>query len=175
MSSITKNIFLTGPRGSGKTSVGRLAAESLGLEFVDADRLFVETHRQEIAALVEKEGWEAFRKRESEILESVCKHPVPRLVATGGGIVLSEANRRLMRESGLVFYLKAPAEILAARLMKEPLAGQRPSLTGKSPAEEMAMVLAQREELYRGTAHYIVNGAASPAEAAREIAALLAE
>ncbi len=66
VSSITKNIFLTGPRGSGKTSVGRLAAESLGLEFVDADRLFVETHRQEIAALVEKEGWEAFRKRESE-------------------------------------------------------------------------------------------------------------
>ncbi|MCL1900519.1 MAG: shikimate kinase AroL, partial [Promicromonosporaceae bacterium] len=72
-----------------------------------------------------------------------------RVVATGGGVVLSAANRAFMRAEGLVFYLAAPAEVLAARLAAAPESEQRPSLTGRPAGEEVPLVLAEREALYR--------------------------
>ena len=76
------------------------------------------------------------------------------MVATGGGMVLAEANRRYMREHGRVFFLSAPAEVLAARLRRNPLEAQRPSLTGKSLDDEVREVLEARLPLYQDAAHH---------------------
>lgn len=161
------NIFLIGPRASGKTRVGRLTAERLGADFVDADAAFAAKWGG-IADFVAKEGWEEFRRRESEILR-IMEEPGRRVLATGGGIVLAAANREFMRGAGRVFYLRAPAEILATRLSLDPLVTQRPSLTGKGLLAEIAEVLAQREELYCQTAHHILNAVKPPEEVAAAI------
>lgn len=150
-------IFLIGPRASGKTSLGKLLAASLDVNFLDTDQVFTETYGTDIATLVEKEGWPAFRRYESELLETLSREPGPLVLATGGGIVLAEENRAVMRARGTVFYLAAPAEELAKRLAADPRAGQRPTLTGQGLVEEVAEVLRQREEMYRRTAHCTIN------------------
>ena len=85
----------------------------------------------------------------------------------------AEENRRFMRKNGIVLYLSAPAEVLASRLQANPNAAQRPTLTGKSIAEEVAEVLAAREPLYRETATHILNAAATPKELLAEALAIL--
>ncbi|MEF2146299.1 MAG: shikimate kinase AroL [Desulfovibrionaceae bacterium] len=145
-----RTVFLIGGRASGKTTLGRLLAERLTEPFVDTDDLVVENVGMSIAEYVAQQGWEAFRDRETEALRSVCGGP-PLVVACGGGIVLREANRAMLAQ-GLTIYLHAPAGVLAQRLAADPKEAQRPSLTGKALAEEVAMVLAEREPLYRACA-----------------------
>lgn len=150
-------IFLVGARAAGKTTVGRRLARDLAKEFVDTDLYLGEIHRITVAEIVAKEGWEGFRRKESAALRAAS---VPgRVIATGGGMVLAEHNRDFMRANGLVFYLSAPAEVLGARLAADPKAAQRPSLTGRSVVEEVAQVIAEREALYRGAAHHVINAA----------------
>ncbi|MDR0882187.1 MAG: shikimate kinase AroL [Candidatus Adiutrix sp.] len=147
-------IFLVGARASGKTTVGRRLAEELGRPFVDTDLYMKEALGLTVADIVEREGWAGFRRWESEALRAVSVGTRPQVVATGGGMVLAETNRALMRERGLVFYLAAPAEALAARLAADPQAAQRPNLTGQSLIEEVAQILKEREPLYQAVAHH---------------------
>ena len=153
-------IFLVGARASGKTTVGRRLAEELALPFVDTDLYMKEALGLTVADVVEREGWAGFRRRESEALRAVSAGGRPQVVATGGGMVLAAANRDLMRERGLVFYLAAPAEVLAARLAADPQAAQRPSLTGHSLTEEVAQILKERESLYQAAAHHQIEATA---------------
>lgn len=147
--------FIIGARASGKTTLGRLLAKQLGLGFVDTDTHMLESGGLTVAQVVEREGWEGFRRRESETLRTVTR---PRkVIATGGGMVLAPENREFMARNGTVLYLAAPAEVLAARLAASPKASQRPSLTGKSPLEEIGDVLREREELYKTTAHHVLD------------------
>ena len=160
-------IYLVGARAAGKTTFGGALARQLGCNYVDTDIHLRET----VADIVAREGWDGFRKRESAVLRAV---PAPgTVIATGGGMVLAEENRRFMRENGIVLYLSAPAEVLASRLQANPNAAQRPTLTGKSIAEEVAEVLAAREPLYRETATHILNAAATPKELLAEALAIL--
>ena len=122
-----------------------------------------------VPEIVEREGWAGFRERESRALAAASSRPGA-IVATGGGMVLSGANRVLMRESGLVIYLSAPAETLAERLASDGGAERRPSLTGEDPRLEMVRVLAEREPLYRESAHHCLD-ASLPPEAVLEAAA----
>lgn len=170
-----ERIFLIGPRACGKTSLGRLLAERLGADFVDADVLAVECANCQIAELVEREGWPAFRELESTILDDLARRPGPIIAATGGGAVLNPANCARMRDAGVVVYIEASAEVLAERLCADLLPGQRPSLTGCSPVEEVAQVLAERESLYKDTAHIVVNGEVPLEALADEIAARLGD
>ncbi len=165
-------IFLVGPRGSGKTTVGRMLAGRLSLAFMDTDALVAEGAGQSIAEIVEAEGWPGFRLRESLALAAAAVSGT--VVATGGGMVLSEANRAFMRLHGRVIYLHAPARVLRDRLMRRPEAGQRPSLTGENPADETAAVLAERDPLYRAAAHHTVEAVASPREVVENISDMLA-
>jgi Shikimate kinase len=150
-------IFLVGARAAGKTTVGRRLALELGQDFVDTDLYMGEIHRITVAEIVAKEGWDGFRRKESAALREVAAPG--RVIATGGGMVLAEHNRDFMRANGLVFYLSAPAEVLGARLAADPKAAQRPSLTGLSVVEEAAQVLLEREELYLGAAHHVIDAA----------------
>lgn len=148
-------VFLIGPRGSGKTSVGRMLAHRLGCELYDTDALITLEAGGTVADIVSAEGWDGFRERESRALAAAAKPGC--VVATGGGMVLLEQNREFMRGKGLVIYLAAPPASLVNRLSKGRNAEQRPSLTGEDPVLEIEKVLAERGPLYRATAHHSVD------------------
>ena len=164
-------IFLIGARASGKSSLGSLLAEKLELAFIDTDQQIRITCGFNVDELVTRDGWPAFRARESAVLRECAAANT--VVATGGGMVLDPRNCEFMRATGTVFFLDAPARILASRLMENPRTDQRPSLTGRPPAEEITLVLAEREPLYRGAAHHIVNAAQPLPKLARELSSLI--
>lgn len=153
------NVFLVGLRGSGKTTLGKVGAKRSGRPFVDTDELVEARAGVPIAALVARDGWDAFRVLESQILAEVCAND-GQIVATGGGIVLAEANRQLLRASGKVFYLAAEPALLTARLLKDPKVAQRPTLTGRPLAEEMRALFQERQDLYMTTADFILHAGA---------------
>ncbi len=160
-------VFLVGARASGKTTIGRALARALAWTFADTDQHILRVTGWSVAEIVAREGWEGFRARESRALRDVACPPV--VVATGGGMVLAEENRVFMRERGRVFYLRAPAAVLAARLEANPLRSQRPSLTGKSVAEEVEDILARREALSQDAAGYVLAAGQSPSQVVEQI------
>lgn len=160
-------IYLIGARGCGKSTVGEALALALGYAFIDTDRYLQQIGGQTVAEVVAAEGWPEFRRRETQALQRVTANAT--VIATGGGMVLAEENRRYMREQGQVVYLQADAEVLAARLQAYPEAGQRPTLTGRPIAEEMSEVLAARETLYLQTAHHIIDAMQSPDRVVEQI------
>jgi shikimate kinase len=147
------NIFLVGMMGAGKTTVGRALASRMKREFVDTDRVLVDRTGVPVATVFEIEGEEGFRRRESDVLQELCEED-GRVVATGGGIVLAEANRRLMREHGTVIYLRARLESLWERTRHDT---SRPLLATPNPKARLTELLKQREPLYREAAHLIVD------------------
>lgn len=149
-----KNIYLTGPRACGKTTVGKMLAEYLKRPFVDTDQVFVEKHGQSIAECVDAEGWDVFRNREAAVLRELAGRQ-GLVVACGGGIVLREENRKILAR-GMTVYFDIDADELAQRLENDPLEAQRPSLTGKSLAEEVRDVLKRRDPMYRESAHVVI-------------------
>ena len=155
---MSKIIFLVGARAAGKTTMGKLLAQQLGFSFVDTDVHLLETTKKTVAEIVEKEGWEGFRARESQVLRDVVE--TDRVIATGGGMVLADHNRDFMKSKGTVFYLSAPAKVLAGRLAADPNIAQRPSLTGLSIVDEMEKVLTDRQALYLDAAHHVLDAAA---------------
>ncbi|WP_392566114.1 shikimate kinase AroL [Utexia brackfieldae] len=154
---MSNTIFLVGARAAGKTTMGKLLANQLNYSFVDTDIYLLETTQKTVAEIVEKEGWEGFRARESQVLRAVVEPK--RVIATGGGMVLADSNRDFMKSQGTVFYLSAPARVLAERLAADPNVAQRPSLTGLSIIDEMEKVLLDRQPLYHDAAHHILDAA----------------
>lgn len=142
-----KNIYLIGMRASGKTTVGRALAAALDCAFKDTDAVITEKSGESIDALVARHGWARFREMEKEALAEVATLP-GKVLATGGGIVLDEEDRRLMGETGIMFYLAADAALLAKRLMADPQTEQRPALTVLSLHDEIVTVMSEREPLY---------------------------
>lgn len=163
-----RNVFLVGPRGSGKTTVGRLAAECLGLAFADTDALLAERAGGTIAAFVAAHGWDAFRDLEHAVLRDVCARE-GQVVATGGGIVLREDNRALLKAHGLTVYLMVDVPTLLARLEKDPNAAQRPALTDSPLRQEISTVLNEREPLYFAVADAVVQAGRRAEELAGEV------
>lgn len=168
---MTQPIFLIGPRGCGKTTVGHELARLCGSPCIDTDSWLQSHAGKSIAEIVEEEGWESFRARETAALEAVAASPD--VIATGGGIILAPYNRQFMRDKGMVIYLNAPVPVLVERLEAFPQEGQRPTLTGKPISEEVSEVLAERDALYREAAHHVVDASRSPAEVAKNIATVL--
>jgi shikimate kinase len=168
---MTHPIFMVGARGAGKTTVGSALAQALAYQFVDVDLFMQQAAKMSVAEMVAQEGWPAFRCRESLALRAVTQPAT--LIATGGGAILAEENRRFMRQQGAVIYLRAPASVLACRLAEYPEDTQRPTLTGRPIAEEIVEVLTAREALYQDCAHYVMDGTLPPAQVVEQILALL--
>lgn len=167
-------IYLVGPRACGKTTLGKALSEVLDVPYCDTDHHLCERLGMDVATMVERWGWEGFRSRESESLRLASEELAGRgVVATGGGMVLAEANRRYMREHGRVFFLSAPVEVLAARLRRNPLEAQRPSLTGKSLDDEVREVLEARLPLYQDAAHHELDARQSITELCLAVRTLL--
>lgn len=168
---MTQPLFLVGPRGCGKTTTGMALAKAIDFRFVDTDRWLQSHVQMTVAEIVEREGWEGFRAQETAALQAVTAPAT--VVATGGGIILTEYNREYMRSSGSVIYLRAPVSVLVNRLQAAPEEGLRPTLTGKPLTEEVREVLEQRDALYRETAHYIVDATQQPSQVVGEILGIL--
>jgi shikimate kinase len=146
------NIFLVGMMGAGKSTVGKALARRLGREFVDSDREIVARTGVPIATIFEIEGEDGFRNREAAVLADLATRR-DTVIATGGGAVLAEANRRLMRESGIVVYLHASVDHLHDRTRHDIL---RPLLATGDRRETLAALLETRDPLYREAAHLVM-------------------
>jgi shikimate kinase len=147
------NIFLIGMMGAGKTTLGKALARQLDLAFVDTDKVLVERTGVPIATIFEIEGEEGFRRRESALLAELAGEP-GHVIATGGGAVLSEGNRSVMRSHGTVVYLRARLESLWERTRHDTT---RPLLATADPRATLAEILDKRDPLYREAAHLIVD------------------
>ena len=152
-------IFLVGMMGAGKTTLGRALAQRLELEFIDTDRILVERTGVPVATIFEFEGEDGFRRRECAVLAEVAERDGV-VVATGGGAVLAEENRRVMRAHGTVVYIRARLESLWERTRHD---GTRPLLKTEDPRGTLARLLTEREPLYREVAHVIVETGAQSA------------
>ncbi len=166
-----QTLFLIGPRGSGKTTIGSIVAYRLGLPLQDTDVIIREEAGCSIADIVAGGGWPAFRAKETAALALAAQRGG--VIATGGGAVLAPENRSLMRRSGTVFYLEVPLEALTARLTRNLAAQDRPSLTGQGSVQELAVVLAERAPLYRETAHHVIPANRRPEFVAKHIEKIL--
>lgn len=164
------NLILVGPMGAGKSTVGRHLAELLHREFIDTDQVIEARTGAAIALIFEIEGEAGFRKRESAAIEELTRrHGI--VLATGGGAVLSEENRRILRERGTVVYLCAPLETLVERTQRDR---NRPLLQNTDRRAKLEEILRVRDPLYRQTAHIVAHTASrSPLRVAREIVAQL--
>lgn len=148
------NIYLIGPMGAGKTTIGRQLARRLKMEFFDSDRVIEERTGADIPLIFEKEGEAGFRKRESAIIEELTGMNNI-ILATGGGAVLDKTNRDNLVNRGTVFYLNSNLESLLERTYKDK---NRPLLhADESPEVILTRLMKQRDPLYRETADHIID------------------
>ena len=147
------NIFIVGPMGSGKSTVGKIIANELFLNFFDTDEEIETRTGASIDWIFDLEGEDGFRKRESKILEEMVQQNSI-VLSTGGGIILSETNREHLSSRGTVFYLATPISVQLERTSKDK---DRPLLKNGDPGKILEKLHLARESLYEEVADYIVN------------------
>ena len=139
------NVFLIGPMGAGKSTIGRLLSQELGLEFHDSDREIETRSGTNIPWIFDVEGEEGFRQREETAIDELSQ--LDNIVlATGGGAVLREANRRHLQSRGTVVYLQTSIEQQLERTAKDR---NRPLLQTENPRAVLEQLIEQRDPLYR--------------------------
>lgn len=149
------NIYLIGLMGSGKTTIGRMLARRMGRVFFDSDHEIEHRTGVRIPVIFELEGEAGFRQREVQTIEALS-HEQGIVMATGGGAVLDARNRETLRSSGWVVYLDVPTAVLYERTRHD---SNRPLLQVEDPLAKLNALRAQRDPLYRETAHFIIDGA----------------
>ncbi len=150
----TKNVYLVGLMGAGKTTIGRTLAKRLGLDFVDSDREIEARTGVSIPTVFEIEGEAGFRKREAQVIADLSQQS-NQVVATGGGVVLCAGNRFNMSASGFVVYLNVPPHTLWERTRHDR---NRPLLQVEDPLLRLKELYAQRDPFYREVANFVVDG-----------------
>ena len=159
--------------GAGKSSIGRLLAARLQHAFVDLDACIEGEAGTTITSIFSSEGEAGFRSRECRVLHDVLMKTESSVIATGGGAVLDETNRRAMRDAGTVVYLQVDPVIQLQRLHGD---GSRPLLVTDNPAQRLADLQASREPLYREVADIRFDTTRHSRESAAEtLATLLAQ
>lgn len=165
-----ESIFLVGPMGAGKSTVGRLLSSMLGREFIDSDAEIVRRAGMDIPGLFAQRGEEGFRELEAEILADLTSRR-GLVLATGGGAVKRPENRQCLRNRGRSFYLLATPEAQFARTRGD---SQRPLLRNDDPLGTLRRLFAERDPLYREAAGDVVDTSGlSPRQVAESIVGLL--
>ncbi len=166
-------IFLIGYRGTGKTTVARLVARRLGRESIDADAEIERRAGKLIAAVFAEDGEPAFRAIESAVIADLARTGL--VVSTGGGAILSEANRAAMQAAGPIVWLTASVDTIAKRIAADAATARlRPNLTAVGGRAEIEAVLAYRTPIYKACATFVVDTEGKdPAAVADEIVAQL--
>jgi shikimate kinase len=145
-------IIFIGLPGSGKSTVGRHLARRLQQPFMDSDQAIEARLGCSIREFFEREGEDRFRDIEQEVIAQLCAQ-ASGVLATGGGVILRMANRDALRAAGAVVYLQSQPEDLMRRLRHDR---KRPLLQVADPTARLRDLFAQRDPLYRETAHYTV-------------------
>ena len=148
-----ENIYLVGPMGAGKTTIGRQLAKQLRKEFLDCDLELEKRTGADIPLIFELEGEDGFRAREATMLEELCEHRGV-VLATGGGVIHRSENRSQLVTNGFVIYLNPPLEILYQRTAHDR---NRPMLhTDDDPRQRIRELMEARDPLYRQVADLVV-------------------
>lgn len=150
---LPENIFLVGLMGAGKTSVGKVLARRFDKTFYDSDQEIERSTGVKIPLIFEIEGESGFRDRESKLLAELVRRKNI-VLATGGGAVLSEQNRRLLADHGTVVYLRAAVSDLWQRTRHDK---NRPLLQTEDPPARLQELFEQRDPLYREIADIIID------------------
>jgi shikimate kinase len=153
VSTARTNIVLIGFMGSGKSSVGRLIAQRLGFHFTDTDRLIVERTGLSIADIFATQGETAFRDLETSTLRTFSSLNRA-VISTGGGLVLREENRALLRELGFVVWLTASEQVLFDRVSRNQ---KRPLLQTADPRATIHELLEARRAFYEEAAQFTLD------------------
>ncbi|WP_036247779.1 shikimate kinase AroK [Methylobacter sp. BBA5.1] len=149
----SENIYLIGLMGAGKTTIGRQLAKALKLPFYDSDKAIEESTGVDIPTIFEFEGEDGFRDREQKMIQQLIQKKGI-VLATGGGAILREQNRKLLKENGFIVYLQCSVERILERTRRD---SQRPLLQIENPKERLESLFAQREPLYLSCADYKVD------------------
>jgi shikimate kinase len=144
MNHLFTNVYLIGPMGSGKTTIGQRLAKKLGLEFLDNDHELERQTGASVNLIFDLEGEEGFRKRETAMLEKLTTRENI-LLATGGGSIIMPENRELLKQSGLVVYLRTSVGQQIQRLSRDR---SRPLLQSGERKEKLARLAKERNKLY---------------------------
>ncbi len=150
-------LILTGFMGTGKSSIAPILARRLAWTFIDSDEVLVARAGKSIAAIFESEGEAQFRKLEREVIANISSHrpicplsgnPLPAVIATGGGVLMDEANYHALNHAGVIICLSARPEVIARRVERSRT--RRPKLLegGKPLGERIAELMAQRKDAY---------------------------
>ena len=148
----SQRIFLIGPMGSGKTTIGRQLARACKLEFVDSDAEIVDRTGAEISWIFDIEGESGFRKREKAVIDELTQRSSI-VLATGGGSVLDSDNRRNLASRGVVVYIYASLDRLFKRTSKDK---SRPLLNHDDPKSILKALQQERDPLYREIADMVI-------------------
>lgn len=140
--------------GAGKTTVGRRLAQLLERSFYDSDQVICEKTGVSIPTIFELEGEQGFRDREAAVIDELTRGSGV-VLATGGGAVLREENRRCLKERGMVIYLHVPPEVLLERTRCDK---NRPLLQVADPLAKLQELHEKRDPVYRETAHVVLEG-----------------
>ena len=146
-------VFLIGPMGAGKTTIGKYLAQRLNLDFADTDSEIEKRTGADIPWIFDVEGEEGFRNREQQVVEEMTLWDNV-LLATGGGVVVRPENRRVLGARGYVIYLHASVEEQVRRTYRDR---RRPLLQDGDPEEVLRALMVQRDEYYREIADYVIN------------------
>ncbi|MGB0445432.1 MAG: shikimate kinase [Porticoccaceae bacterium] len=147
-----QHIFLVGPMGVGKTSVGRQLAGLLHRPFVDVDAEIESRCGADIQWIFDMEGEAGFRKRETKVLGDIVTNSVSSVIATGGGVVMTEENRKILQSSGQVIYLSVSKEQLYERMRRDK---SRPLLQVENREQVIDDLIELRDPLYREVADVV--------------------
>ena len=148
-----QNVFLVGPMGAGKSTIGRQLSDALGMEFVDSDKEIERRTGVDIPLIFELEGEDGFRKREKSMIQELTER-TGTVLATGGGVVLDPDNRSALSARGTVVYLHASIDQLVKRTARDR---NRPLLQTGNPRSKLEEIMAVREPLYREVADIAVD------------------
>ena len=147
-----QNVILVGPMGAGKSTIGRLLAKELKLQFKDSDKEIEQRTGADIPWIFDVEGEQGFREREQSMVVELCELDGV-VIATGGGVVLRAENRQALRDGGRVVYLHASVEQQLERTSRDR---NRPLLRNAEPGKVLRNLMEIRDPLYREIADIII-------------------
>jgi shikimate kinase len=148
-----RNIFLVGPMGAGKSTIGRHLAEQLHLEFYDSDQEIEKRTGADIAWVFDIEGEEGFRVRERDVIDDLSQYQGI-VLATGGGSIINKEVRNKLSARGIVVYLKTTIEKQVARTQRDK---RRPLLQKDDPEQVLRSLAEEREPMYEEVADYVID------------------
>lgn len=148
-----KRIVLMGFMGAGKTTIGKELAKALDCEFIDTDERIEQEQGRKISDIFEKDGEQAFRDMETDLLKRLQESKEEFVLSIGGGMPVREENRELLRAIGTVIYLKTSKEEIIRRVSGDT---NRPLLQGGALEEKVTSLMNAREHIYMETANEIL-------------------